>query len=326
MPHASTISSLLDGLDLPHELNAPLAPKTWYKVGGPAPVLAHPRSVDQLSALAKRCHERGVRIYVLGSGANLLVADEGVDGVVVQLDDDAFSQVTVDRNRVTAGAGFDLMKLVLDTAKRGLAGLEVVAGIPASIGGAVRMNAGGAFGDVGKSVSRVTVMSESGEVYERTRDDLVFSYRKTNISAPFILSAEFELAEEDPDDLMKRVKEIFLYKKNSQPMGANSAGCAFKNPKRPADDPDASQPLPGAGALIDRAGLKGYRIGGAEVSDKHGNFIFAHDGCKAADLLALMAHCQTVVYEKFGIRLEREVAVWPTSAAAATNVNPAQAA
>lgn len=306
--------ALLDGLNIRFEVDAPLAEKTWYHVGGPAAILAHPSSIAQLGELAQRCHRAGVPVYVLGSGANLLVADEGVNGVVVQLDDPAFSAVKIEGNTVTAGAGFDLMELTLQTTKKGLAGLEVMAGIPASVGGAVRMNAGGAFGEIGTSVKRVLVMSEGGQVYSRDRDDLVFSYRKSNITAPFILEVEFELQEEDPEPLRKRVKEIFLYKKNTQPMAERSAGCAFKNPKRPIDDPDASQPLPGAGALIDRAGLKGHRIGGAEISERHGNFIFAHEGAKAADLLALMSHAQKVVHEKFGIELQREVVVWPHGA------------
>ncbi len=303
--------AVLDGLNIPFETDVPLGPKTWYGVGGSAAILAHPASVAQLSALARRCHERGVRMYVLGSGANLLVLDEGVEGVVVQLDDPTFGQWKREGNAVTAGAGVDLMKLVLDTAREGLAGLEVLAGIPASVGGAVRMNAGGAYGEIGPSIRRVEVMSEAGQVYSRDRDDLIFSYRKSNIVAPFILEVEFELHPEDPDDLMKRVKEIFLYKKNTQPMDENSAGCAFKNPRRRPGDEHESDPIPGAGKLIDTAGLKGHRIGGAEVSRKHGNFIFAHKGAAAKDVLDLIAHVQQVVLEKHGIPLEREVVVWP---------------
>lgn len=307
-------ADLLDGLNLRYEAEAPLAPLTWYGVGGPAAILAHPSSVQQLGELVRRCKERGVPVYALGSGANLLVADEGVDGVVIQLDEPAFKQVRYDGNIVTAGAGYDLMELTLQTTKRGLSGLEVMAGIPASVGGAVRMNAGGAFGEIGPCVRRVEVMSDAGQVYSRDRDDLVFSYRKSNIVAPFILGVEFELREDDPEYLRKRVKEIFLYKKTTQPMAERSAGCAFKNPKHgvgETEEENASQPLPSAGALVDRAGLKGHRVGGAEVSDKHANFIFTHEGCTASDILRLMEHVQKTVHEKFGIELQREVVVWP---------------
>lgn len=300
--HEAT-GELLQDLNIRHEVDVPLAPLTWYRVGGPAKVLAHPSSIAQLGALAQRCRERNVKMYILGSGANLLVSDEGVPGVVVQLDDPAFAQLSVEGTTVTAGAGFDLFKLVLETARQGLSGLEVLAGIPASVGGAVRMNAGGAFGEIGAVVKRVQVMSDSGQVYYRDRDDLVFSYRKTNIVAPFILSVEFELVEDDPQALMRRVKEIFFYKKNSQPMGASSAGCAFKNP--PAEVGAT------AGQLIDRAGLKGFSVGQARVSDVHANFVVAEDGAKAADLLGVLEHVQATVAERFDVQLQREVVCWP---------------
>lgn len=297
---------LLEDLHVRHEINAPLAPHTWYGVGGPAKILAHPSSVQQLSALAARAKERNYPVYVLGSGANLLVADEGVNGVVVKLDDPAFKQVTYEKNIVTAGAGADLPKLMLDTARHGLGGLECLAGIPASVGGATRMNAGGIFGDIGKSVHRVQVMDASGHVYYRDRDDLVFSYRKTNIVAKFILEVEFSLTPEDPDSLASQIKEVFLYKKTSQPLAEHSAGCAFKNPPPGPDGEKRS-----AGRFIDQAGLKGFRVGGAEISTHHANFVVAHPGAKSTDILTVIEHAQKVVHEKFGVLLEREVVVWP---------------
>ena len=291
---------LLGDLNIPHELDVPLGPYTWYGLGGPAQVLARPASVQQLSALAARCSTKKVPMYVLGSGANLLVADQGVPGVVVRLDDANFCQVTFDGNRVSAGAGYDLMKLVLESARRGLGGLECLAGIPATVGGAVRMNAGGTFGDIGPAVDRVQVMDDGGQVYYRGRDDLVFSYRKSNIIARFILSVEFELSRQDPDELIRQVKEVFLYKKSSQPMAAHSPGCAYKNPDQAP-----------AGRLIDDAGLKGYRVGGAYVSQRHANFILAGPGASAADVLAVLEHIEQTVRARFGIDLEREIVVWP---------------
>lgn len=306
----STPPDLLDDLNIPCEFDVPLGPLTWYGVGGSAAIFARPSSIAQLSALLARCRERGVPAYCLGSGANLLVTDEGVDGVVVKLDDPTFATLTIEDHMVTVGAGFDLMKLVLATAKAGLRGLEVVAGIPASVGGAVRMNAGGAFGDTGSCVQRVQVMSDAGQVYYRDRDDLVFDYRHSNIVAPFILEVSFELTPDDPDDLMRRVKEIFLYKKNSQPMGESSAGCAFKNPT-PPDPEEGGSPI-AAGQLIDRAGLKGFTIGGASVSPVHANFIVADKATATAnDVKAVIDHVQATVRERFGMTLEREVVVWP---------------
>lgn len=297
--------SIPDELKIPYESQVPLDSLTWYGVGGPARVLARPSSVHQLSALASQCHKENVPVYVLGSGANLLVTDQGVDGVVVRLDDPCFKQLKIDGKHVTAGAGYDLAKLVLETAKGGLGGLACLAGIPATVGGAVRMNAGGTFGEIGHAVQRVRVMSANGQTYYRDRDDLIFSYRKTNIVAPYILEVEFELVPDDPDAVMRQVKEIFLYKKTSQPLASDSAGCAFKNPD-PQESGRAS-----AGKLIEQAGLKGYRVGGAAVSEMHANFIVTTKPCTAADVLAVLQHVEQTVHNLYNISLQREVVVWP---------------
>ncbi len=298
-----TDPGLLDDLSVRVEPDAPIGSKTWYRCGGSAAMLAHPSNTAQLSAVVERCNDKGVPVYVMGGGANLLVADEGVDGVVVRLDDDNFKQVRIEGRKLTAGPGVDLFSLVTATCKAGLDGLVHIAGIPGTVGGAVRMNAGGAFGDIGEAVSRVQLMSAEGQVYYRDRDDLSFEYRKTNIVAPFILDVEFEMDETDPDELNKRMKEIFFFKKNTQPMGDKSAGCSFKNPP-----PDVAEP---AGKLIDKAGLKGKAVGKASVSDVHANFIVAEPGCTANDVITLMQEVADEVEHQFGVRLEREVVVWP---------------
>lgn len=318
-PSPEQCTAMLQEMGIRHETDAPIGKaRTWYGVGGRADLLAHPAGVAQLSALAARCHDNGIPTYVLGSGANLLIKDQGVRGVVIRLDDPSFDPIKVEGTNVTAGPGVDLFKLVIECAKRGLAGLAHVAGIPASVGGAVRMNAGGAFGDIGSTVKKVHVMAENGQVYCRDRDDLVFGYRTTNIVAPYILDVEFDMDEADPQELARRVKEIFLYKKSTQPMAENSAGCAFKNPSivipghEPEEDgPPAPTQRVSAGKLIDEAGLKGHRIGGAEVSQRHANFIFTHPGCTAADVLALMDHVKHTVLDHSGVALQREVVVWP---------------
>ena len=230
-------ADLITDLHIRTETDVPLGPRTWYGVGGVAALLAHPSSIAQLSSLVSRCREKEQPMYILGSGANLLVREGTLPGVVIALDDPGFAAMNVEDRTVTVGAGYDLMRLVRETAKMGLRGLEVVAGIPATIGGAVRMNAGGAFGEIGSCVSRVQVMSATGQVYYRDRDDLVFSYRHSNIDAPFITEVQFELEPGDPEELLNRVKEIFLYKKNSQPMGDASAGCVFKNPQPTEEHP-----------------------------------------------------------------------------------------
>ena len=207
--------------------------------------------------------------------------------------------VRIDGTEVVAGSGVDMQKLILRTVRDGLAGVECLAGIPGTIGGGIRMNAGGKFGDIGALVTRVQVMTGAGEVFDRTKDDLVFDYRSTNISAPFILSATLELDEDDPERIMKHTKEIWMYKRNTQPLNTKNCGCIFKNPRGLS-----------AGALIDQAGLKGTRVGGAEISDKHANFIIAHPGCRAADVHDLIKTVRDAVYEKNQIVLESEVKIW----------------
>jgi UDP-N-acetylmuramate dehydrogenase len=290
------------GLESMVEENAPLAPLTWYKIGGPARWLIRPTSVEALSEIVLRCHENDIRLYVLGLGANLLVSDEGVDGAVIRLDHEAFCTVSYQENIADVGAGADLMKLVLRTVRQGLAGIENLAGIPGTLGGAVRMNAGGKFGDIGSAIVRVQVMDGNGGVFERTKDDLVFSYRSTNISAPVILGATLELEVEDPQLIIRRTKEIWMYKRNTQPLNTKNAGCIFKNPGERS-----------AGALIDQAGLKGLSIGGAEVSTKHANFIVAHPGCRAEDVLRLIKIIKEKVYDRDKIELQTEVKMWPVS-------------
>jgi UDP-N-acetylmuramate dehydrogenase len=279
--------------------NEPLAPHTWYKVGGPARYYLQPRNVEELAEASRRCVEYDIPVYVLGLGANLLVSDKGVDGAVFRLDHDYWTQTTFTKNIVHANAGADMAKLVLSTTRAGLAGFEALAGIPGSIGGGVRMNAGGKFGDIGSVVTRVTVMDLEGNVFERTKDDLVFDYRSSNIAAKFILNATLELDEEDPETVAKRMKEIWIYKRNSQPLNAKSAGCIFKNPRGLS-----------AGALIDQAGLKGMRLGGAEVSTVHANFVVAHPGCKADDILKLIKIIKEKVWDKHQTYLESEVQIW----------------
>jgi len=288
------------GLEEAVQENIALKPFTWYKIGGPARWLVRPRSVEELQEASKRCLENDIPIYVLGLGANLLVSDEGVNGAVFRLDNEFWRRVKFDKNMVEIGAGVDMQKLVVRTVRQGLAGIECLAGIPGTVGGGIRMNAGGKFGDFGAVVQKVTVMDQEGTIFERVKDDLVFEYRHTNIAARFILGATLELDEDDPNRIMKRMKEVWMYKRNSQPLNTKNCGCIFKNPRGLS-----------AGALIDQAGLKGLRVGNAEVSTKHANFIVAHPECTANDVMNLVKTIQDKVWAKNEIHLETEVQIWP---------------
>jgi UDP-N-acetylmuramate dehydrogenase len=292
--------SIFSGLENIVETDHPLAGHTWYGLGGPADYFIRPRTVDQLKQVVKRCNENKVRIYVMGFGSNLLISDKGVRGAVIKLEEDQFTQTRFEGEQVTAGAGADIRKLVRACVKEGLSGLEALTGIPSSVGGAVRMNAGGRFGDIGSVIESVELMDMNGEEFEKSKPELVFDYRQTNITARFILGARLKLHTADPAQILRTIKELWIYKENSQPaLNTKNSGCIFKNPRGVS-----------AGALIDRAGLKGLQIGGAVVSEKHANFILAEKGCTSRDILRLIDAIKERVRENFDTELELEIEIW----------------
>jgi len=291
--------SIFSGLEQIVETDYPLARRTWYGLGGPADYFIRPKTIEQLKEVVKRCNENELRIYVLGFGSNLLIADDGLRAAVIKLEAEPFSKLKYEDQEVIAGAGAELSKLVLTCVEKGLSGVEALTGIPGSVGGAVKMNAGGNFGDFGSSVESVTVMDKNGKIFEKSKPELVFDYRQTNITAKFILSARLRLNPADPEQIMRTVKEIWIHKKNNQPLNTKNSGCIFKNPQGGS-----------AGALIDRAGLKGLRIGGAVVSEKHANFIIAEKDCKSSDVMKLIDTIKQKIKEQFGTELELEVEIW----------------
>ncbi|MHC4219349.1 MAG: UDP-N-acetylmuramate dehydrogenase, partial [Planctomycetota bacterium] len=202
----------------------------------------------------------------------------------------------------------DLARTLIDTTRRGLEGLGQMAGIPGTIGGGLRMNAGGTFGCIGDAVRSVSCITRRGDLVTYPATELRFEYRTTNIPDPLIIAATFELHPADPIALRKRVKEIFGFKKSTQPLAGHSAGCAFKNPIDPVSEERVS-----AGKLIDESGLKGHRVGGASVSPQHANFIVTEAGATAGDVLQLMELIRRRVYEHCGIELENEIVVWRRS-------------
>ena len=301
---------LFADLDVEAHPDHPIGKETWYAVGGRADMLLRPRTTEALATIVRRCQESDVPVRVLGSGANLLVADEGVGGIVVTLDHPHFKEVSYNLDGapelIRAMAGADMQKTMHETVRRGLGGLEQMAGIPASIGGALRMNAGGAFGEISDSLHAVACLDRRGEIVIYPRESLQMGYRTTNLPEAPILWATFKLTDRDPLLLRERVKEIFQYKSKSQPMADKSAGCAFRNPI----DPTTGQRI-SAGRLIDRANLKGRCVGEAEVSRCHGNFLVMKTGTgKASDLLRLIDLVKTEVHADSGIELETEVVIW----------------
>ncbi|UCG56882.1 MAG: UDP-N-acetylmuramate dehydrogenase [Phycisphaerales bacterium] len=290
---------IFSGLEEIVESDYPLAKHTWYGLGGPADYFIRPRTVKELREAVKRCNKNKIPIYVMGFASNLLISDEGVRAAVIKLEREEFCQTQFKDEQVTAWAGVELSRLVLTCVEKGLSGIETLTGIPGSVGGAVRMNAGGNFGDIGAVVESVTLMDSHGEVFQKSKPELIFDYRSTNIGAKFILTALLQLSNADPEQIMRTVKETWIYKKNKQPLSTRNAGCIFKNPAGTS-----------AGALIDRAGLKGLQIGGASVSEKHANFIIAQEGCKSRDVMRLIDAVKQRVKEESDIELEPEIEIW----------------
>ncbi len=278
---------------------APLAPLTWFKLGGAAQHFATPRTQDELAAIVKRCHQERIPIHVLGAGSNVLVREAGVTGVVLQLSAAPWSEIKVQGRVLTAAAGARLGHVISVSVGEGLAGLEQLVGIPGNIGAALRGNAGGRGGDIGQWVNRVTAMTPSGEIVQRTREDIVFTYRQSNLDELVILSAEFQLEQDDPVELTKRMQKQWIVKKAAQPLGHERSGCIFRNPRGMS-----------AGMIIEQAGLKGTRSGGAEISQRHGNFIVVDGDATSNDVLKLIDLVRTRVHDKMGIELETQLEVW----------------
>ncbi|MCA9230862.1 MAG: UDP-N-acetylmuramate dehydrogenase [Planctomycetales bacterium] len=277
----------------------PLADRTWLRLGGVAAFYAEPRSVDELAALVRRCCDEEVPIRVLGSGSNVLVRDDGVSGMVVSLSGRVFSEIQISGGRLVAGGGALLAHAIGETVRAGLAGLEPLVGIPGTLGGALHGNSGSRGGDIGQWACRATVMTRTGEILQRNREDLVFAYRQSSLDELVILNAEFQLEEDDPEQLTKRMQKQWIVKKASQPLSHQNVASVFKNPRGMS-----------AGMLIDQAGLKGTRVGAVEVSQRHANFIVAEEGATSQDVLRLIDMIRSRVAERLGVELETELEIW----------------
>lgn len=279
--------------------NVPLAPFTWLKVGGAAELLATPRNEEELTTLIRHCHAEKIPMRLFGGGSNLLVCDAGVSGVVIQLQPDGFNQISIDGTTVRAGGTALLSAVVSESVKAELAGMELLAGIPGTIGGALHGNAGTRDGEIGQVVQSVTVLTGKGERFVRKEDELSFAYRTSSVNELVILEAEFQLQKGNVEEIAQRMQKLWIMKKATQPLSFQSAGCIFKNPRGMS-----------AGDLIEQCQLKGTRIGGAEISDRHANFFVTDETATADDLLELIDLTRSKVAEQFGVDLETEIEIW----------------
>lgn len=283
-------------------MNYPMKNYTSFRIGGPARYLVYPESVEEVKNIMNEALAENIKTYILGYGTNVLVKDGGINGCVISTRK-GFQRIDVWEEEgsvcLSAECGVPLARIVNDVAKMGGVGVEVLAGIPGSLGGAVRMNAGTSTGDISQFVRKVCVIDDKLRERELNREDLSFGYRKLSIPKRwFIYNVQLSFRKGSPEEVLKKVSEELERRRRTQPIDKPSAGCVFKNP-----------PGVKAGKVIEELGLKGLRVRGARVSEVHGNFIVNEGSATARDVLAVIDAIRKKVKEERGISLEMEIEV-----------------
>jgi UDP-N-acetylmuramate dehydrogenase len=280
--------------------NEPLANHTTIKIGGPADLFIEPSSIDNLKKTMDLIREYNVKWRAIGRGSNLLVSDKGIEGAVIKLGH-GLDNLEVNDTIVKAGGGHSLVSLATMISRKGLSGLEFAAGIPGSVGGAVYMNAGAHGSDVSNILVKAHILFEDGTMEWLTNEEMEFSYRTSVLQKKrpgIVVEAEFQLQKGEKDSIMSVLQKNKDYRKETQPWNFPCAGSIFRNP------------LPHyAGKLIESAGLKGHSIGGAMISEMHGNFIVNTGNATAQDVLALIEHVKDTIYNLYQINMETEVEI-----------------
>lgn len=280
-------------------LNVPLKEYTSFKIGGTADLFVRPNNLMELINTLAILKENNVSYFLLGAGSNLLISDKGVRGAVITLGD-GFDYAHAKDDYILAGAGVSLATLATVAKNAELSGLEFASGIPGSLGGALFMNAGAYGGEMKDVVSEVSFIDSDGVVKTLSCDECDFGYRKSIFSSQdkIIISAKMTLKKGNKEEISKTMRELNARRKEKQPLEYPSAGSTFKRPEGHF-----------AGTLIEQSGLKGYTIGGAQVSEKHAGFVINTGNATASDVCELIAYVQKVVYEKFNVKLEPEVKI-----------------
>lgn len=292
-----SIETYIKERNIPARHAAPLAGMTTLHVGGPARVLAMPRTVEQLVDAVHGARMEGLPLRLLGGGSNLLIPDEGINGVVLRTRGLRRRRFFDNGVEAEGGVGFPL--LVRESVDRGLAGIEALCGIPGTVAGALAMNAGGRHGEVERAVEWVDVLEPDGTLRRLSRSDVTFGYRTSSLKGSIVLGCRFRLSPGDPDAIERRYREVLNAKQATQPLGERTAGCMFRNPQGGS-----------AGRLIDQAGLKNARVGEARISQIHANFIVNEGRATAKDIRLLAEHVREHVRDRFGVKLEFEVVRW----------------
>ncbi len=291
---ASEIKKIMRGKVL---LEEPLSRHTSFKIGGSASVWVEPLDVEDLMSVLEFLKGKKVPFLVLGSGTNVLVRDGGFGGVLISMK--KLSEMRVGENCIVSGGGAGLGKVLEKALEAELAGLEFAAGIPGTVGGAVAANAGGKTGEIGGLVRKVTVLGMERGMLSLSGKELGFAYRSCSLHhGIIIIKVEIELCGGKKDEIKDRMDEVLGYRKRTQPLDYPCAGCIFKNPGGRS-----------AGGLIESAGLAGKKIGDARISTKHANFIVNLGRARASDVICLMEMAEAKIFERFGIKLEREIVI-----------------
>jgi UDP-N-acetylmuramate dehydrogenase len=279
--------------------DVPLQRYTSFRTGGAAEIFVEPGNTSELKKVLQFCKDEQKKVFIFGKGTNLLVNDNGVKGVVIHLGGVEFKKIERNGRYVSSGAGANLPQLIRKTALWGLGGLDVLVGIPGTVGGAVMMNAGGKYGDISDTISALTTMTFDGKITNLNRKDVEFAYRGCNLSKQIVVNVEFTLKESRKEELLEKMDEIYKEKKEKQPLSTFNAGSIFKNSHHF-----------NAAELIDKANLKGQKVGGAVVSEKHANFIVNTGNATSADILELIKIIKETIKKKYNVSLEQEIQIW----------------
>ena len=293
MDNAYKLSDVTQGSLLKNEA---MAKHTSYGIGGPAKAYVKPKDEVDLANILKFASKHKISTFFIGSGSNILVSDDGIDGIVITLGK-SLKKLIIKGTSVYCQSGVMLGKFVKECISRNLSGIESLIGVPGTVGGAIIMNAGAFGSEISNYLKKVTVMTMSGQLKSYKVDDIHFSYRNSSFqNNEILISAEFELIQSDKKSVVEKKSIASGGRKKSQPLKYRSAGSIFKNPDEGA-----------AGFYIDKAGLKGSKSGDAEISPIHANFFVNHGSAKASDIVELIRLARKTVKEKFGIMLELEI-------------------
>ena len=289
---------------LPHiscAFHEPMSRHTSFRIGGSVEVMAFPKSAEELSEVLRASAVMGCPMAILGAGTNVLAPDAGLAGIVICLKDGLDGMELLADNRIRVMSGVTMTRAAVFAANHGLSGMEFAHGIPGTVGGGVYMNAGAYGGEICQICESVDVMDLSGELRTLSGSEMGFSYRHSRLEdeGGIVVSAVFRLKSGEPEQIKANMRELQAKRSASQPLDKPSAGSAFKRPAQGY-----------AAALIDQAGLKGYRVGDAAVSEKHAGFAVNLGNATAEDVKNLLRQVSDIVYEKSGIRLEPEVRIW----------------